>query len=119
MVSHWGYHKDWPNRVSWFEERIKHFESAAIFLNEDNSPVSWILQYIGGRHAALYTTDDHRKRGLATIVTTALSLSLQSKDIPLPQLAITDDGNPNNKILTNLGFIKTELKIKTLSAQTN
>ena len=55
------------------------------------------------------------KRGLATVVTTALSLCLQSKNNYLPQLANTNDGNPNNKILTKLGFINIRLKIKTLS----
>ena len=77
------------------------------------------MQYEGGRHANLYTVEDHRKRGLATIVTTSLSLCLQSKDNSLPQLSITNDGNPNIKLLTKLGFINTGLKIKVLSIETN
>ena len=80
--------------------------------------MSWIIEYVGRRHSVLHTIEDHRKRGLATIVTTALTLCLQSKDNNyLPVLAATNDGNPNNKILTKLGFIKTGLKIKTLSPE--
>ena len=117
MVSLWDQHKGWPNRVSWIKDHITKFETAAIFLNEDNSLVSWVIEYVGRRHAVLHTVEDHRNKGLATIVTTALSLCLQSKSISLPQLANTNDGNPNNKILTKLGFINTGLKIKTLSPE--
>ena len=77
------------------------------------------MQYEGGRHGNLYTVEDYRKKGLATIVKTALSLCLQSKDNSLPQLSTTNDGNPNNKILTKLGFINTGLKIKILSVETD
>ena len=45
VTSHWSYLTVWTNRVSWFEEHIKNFDSAAIFTTGDNSLVSWIMQY--------------------------------------------------------------------------
>ena len=113
MASHWKYHKDWPNRVSWFEERIKKFDSAAIFSIDDYSLVSWNMQYAGRQHANLFTIEDHRRRGLATISKTALCLSSQS--ILLPQVSITEEDNPNVHLLKKLGFIDAEIKVNAIA----
>ena len=112
MASYWSYLKDWPiaNRVSWFEERIKKFDSAAIFSIEDNSLVSWNMQYPDRQQGPLFTIEDHRRKGLASVVKTSLCLSSQS--IMLPQIAITPEDNPNINLLTKLGFIDAKMKVK-------
>ena len=112
MASHWSYLKDWPNRVSWFEERIKNFDSAAIFSTEDNSLVSWNMRYPERQQGPLFTLEDHRRKGLASVVKTSLCLSSQS--ILLPQIAITEEDNPNVNLLTKLGFIDAEMKMNTM-----
>ena len=108
MASYWHL-KDWPNRVSWFEERIKNFDSAAIFSTEDNSLVSWNMQYPGRQQGPLFTLEDHRRRGLALVVKTSLCLSSQ-----LPQVSITEEDNPNVNLLTKLGFIDAEMKVNAM-----
>ena len=108
MASHWSYFKDWPNRVSWFEERIKNFDSPAIFSKEDNSLVSWNIQYPDREQGTLFTLEDHRRRGLASVVITALCLSSQL--IMLSQVSITEEDNPNVNLLKKLGFIDEEMK---------
>ena len=112
VASHWKYLKDWPNRVSWFEERIKNFDSAAIFSTKDYSLVSWNMQYAGKEHGSLFTIEDHRRRGLATISKTALCLSSQS--ILLPQVSVTEEDNPNLNLLKKLGFIDAEMKVNSI-----
>ena len=110
VASHWSYLKDWPNRVSWFEERIKKFDSAAIFSTEDNLPVSWIMRYPGREQGGLFTLEDHREKGLASVVKTSLCLSSKSNKT-MPHISFTDEDNPNNELLMKLGFKSTEFQV--------
>ena len=50
--------------------------------------------------------------GLATISKSALCLSYQS--IPLPQVSITEEDNPNVNLLKKLGFIDAEMKVNVI-----
>ena len=106
MASCWSYLKDWPNRVFWFEERIKKFDN--IFY-KSNSLVSWNMQYPDRQQGPLFTLEDHRRKGLASVVKTSLCLCSQS--IMLPQIAITEEDNPNVNLLTKLGFIDAKMKV--------
>ena len=106
MISHWPYFLEREAyRKDYIEHNIKHFESSAIFTADDpTKPIAWELRYPYGLQGNLFTLEEYRRRGFATIVQRDLSKKVVAKGhLPLCGVA---PGNPNTSLIQKLGFIE-------------
>ena len=83
---------------------IQRLSSAAVFLESDPStPVAWQMQHaISGELGNLFTFEEHRRKGLATAVETALCQKILAQgDIPISSV---HDVSPSVNLQHKLGF---------------
>ncbi len=99
-------YKNWPYKIFATEEdvmdHIDNFPSAGVFLKENDQLVSWMVCHVP-RMGKLYTVEEHRKRGYASLVTRYLCKRMaQSGYIPSVSVVIGNDAS--SAFFESIGF---------------
>ena len=110
IASNWGGNrtfKDWPNFASFFEGMRENLDSVVVYTDNDGDfPVATGIQFACGRLGSLFTDEDYRRKGLATLIMQALAQ--QSRNVGLVPECNVGFRNPNRKLVTRLGFVECE-----------
>ena len=86
------------------DHMIRHCESAAVFRVDDlTKPVAWAMQHPFGPVGHVFTLEEYRRRGFASIVNREIVKQIKDNE-NLPECFIEAD-NPNTTIVQNLGFV--------------
>ena len=116
VASKWHFLQSDGN-VQWFRELIKKNFSVAAYCDADPSqPVAWILQYSYGTMGHLYTSEDHRRRGLALALTAAMCRQILD-DCPgvSPCGCVVERNTAAVEMFEKLGFVYTGIKVYFIS----
>ena len=84
---------------------IKTCNTVAIFDCQDHiNPVAWVIEYPSGEIGHLYTVEEHRQKGQATVVMREMCKKVIARgDLPL---CVTTYDNPTYGLLKKLGFLE-------------
>ena len=87
------------------EALIKTFETCAVFDDQHSTnPVAWVIEYPSGEIGHLYTVEEHRRKGLATVLVREMCRKVIARgDLPL---TVTTYDNPAYLVLKKLGFME-------------
>ena len=112
VASQWKYFDDWPNKISYFEDLLRNPKNSVAIFHVDNPdiPVSWNLLYAYGQQGHLYTINNFRRKGLASIVKRELCKSTIANGL-LPELLVTTDNLSHIDLILKLGFVRECRKI--------
>uniref|UniRef100_A0A4W4DRD0 Glycine N-acyltransferase-like protein n=1 Tax=Electrophorus electricus TaxID=8005 RepID=A0A4W4DRD0_ELEEL len=81
---------------------IMNFPSSCV-LDPDGHPVAWVLTYTSCAMGMLYTQPEHRRKGYAKAVVTALAKKLHSEGYPV-FCFIEEENQLSYRLFTSLGF---------------
>ena len=90
--SYWPYCTDWPNATPMFENCIRNFNSAAAFVDEDQSyPVAWYMQHAHTEIGHQYILENHRGKCLSKYVIAAFFKSMKENSPEIIPWGISPD----------------------------
>ncbi|XP_076655783.1 uncharacterized protein LOC143360636 [Halictus rubicundus] len=104
-------HSEWPHKSLEHPEETTRFLSSLIemnsgiglYLKEDNSLVSWVLHNDWHGLGMVQTLEQHKRKGYAKTVSSALAKSLGMQDISVT-LFIVEGNSSSKKMFENLGW---------------
>lgn len=82
---------------------IKFRPSSAVYV--DNEPVCWVLVHEDNSMGIMYTKEEHRRKGLAEVVSRDLTRRILSED-QIPYLQIVDGNEKSHGLAKKCGFEK-------------
>jgi len=98
----------WPYKPIATEEdvmdQIDNFPSAGVFLKENDQLVSWMVFQMPWGMGKLYTLEEHRKKGYASLVTKYLSKRMAQSGY-IPYVNIERGNNVSCAFFESVGFI--------------
>lgn len=90
---------------------VKNFPSCCV-LDAEGKPVSWVLTYASCAIGMLYTLPEHRGKGYARLVVSALAKRLYSEGYPV-YCFIEEENTVSLQLFKRLGFTEVPLYRKT------
>lgn len=100
MNQTWKFSEDMA--ASMIRNMILNFPSKCV-LDETGRPVSWILTYNSSAMGMLYTLPEHRGKGYAKILISALARRLHGEGFPV-YCFIEEENHVSYTLFRNLGF---------------
>ncbi|KAM9344809.1 glycine N-acyltransferase-like [Symphorus nematophorus] len=97
----WKFAKN-DEAVRMIRNMLANFPSCCV-LDAEAKPVSWILTYSSGAMGMLYTLPEHRGKGYAKVVVSAMAKNLHAQGYPVFCL-IEEENNLSYGLFTKLGF---------------
>ena len=72
--------------------------------HDSTNPVAWVVQYQFGEIGHLHTVEEHRRKGLATVLMREMCKTVMARgDLPM---CVTTYDNPVCGLLKSLGFVE-------------
>lgn len=96
----WKFGQDGALRM--IRNMVKNFPSCCV-LDKDGKPVSWVLMYASCAMGMLYTLPEHRGKGYAKIVVSAMAKRLYAEGYPV-FCFIEDYNTLSYQLFKTLGF---------------